>query len=63
MGTIAASVILNRASQTLIDETGGTWSPSEMLGHLNAGISATVSRKPDTSTLTEYVTLVASPVQ
>lgn len=63
MGTIAASVILNRASQTLIDETGGTWSPSEMLGHLNAGISATVSHKPDTSTLTEYVTLVAGPVQ
>ncbi|MBA4285466.1 MAG: hypothetical protein C0434_08045 [Xanthomonadaceae bacterium] len=50
MGTIAASVILNRAAKTLLDETGVTWQPSELLDYLRAGINAVFLFKQDCST-------------
>lgn len=48
MGTIACSVILNRAAKTLFDETGDRrWPVSELLDYLNAGVLAVIVAKPD----------------
>lgn len=52
MGTIAASAITSRAQKILLDETGVTWSPAELLDYLNAGITTIVSNKPDAYTST-----------
>ncbi len=50
MGTIAASVILDRATTTLLDDDGVTWTPAELLDYLRAGINAIFTFKPDCST-------------
>ena len=54
---IAASVLLNRAAKTLLDETGVLWSSAELLDYINAAISAVVTIKPDTYVLTSTFTL------
>jgi len=53
MGTIACSVILNRAAKTLFDETGVRWPPAELLDYLNAGIVAVIAAKPDAGAVSE----------
>lgn len=53
MGTIACSVILNRAAKTLFDETGVRWTPVELLDYLNAGIAAVIAAKPDAGSVSE----------
>lgn len=63
MGTIAASVILNRAAKTLLDETGVVWNPAELLDYLNAGITAIVAAKPDAFTVNAPFPLVAGTKQ
>lgn len=54
---ILASVILNRAAKTLLDETGVLWTSAELLDYLNAALSALISVKPDVYTITESFTL------
>lgn len=52
-----ASVVLNRAAKTLLDETGVLWSAAELLDYLNAAITAIVTVKPDVYVLTTSFTL------
>lgn len=52
-----ASVVINRAAKTLLDETGVLWSSAELLDYLNAGIAAVVSIRPDAFSVTESFTL------
>ncbi|HBG30702.1 MAG TPA: hypothetical protein DDW98_08755 [Gammaproteobacteria bacterium] len=63
MGTIVASVVLNRSAKTLYDETNHQWTAAELLDYLNLGITATVSNKPDWFTKCELITLVAGTLQ
>lgn len=63
MGTIACSVILNRAAKTLFDETGVRWAPDELLDYLNAGIAAVIAAKPDAGSVSEPLELVAGSRQ
>jgi hypothetical protein len=52
-----ASVVINRAQKTLLDETEVLWSETELLDYINAGISAIVAVKPDEYVVTESFTL------
>jgi hypothetical protein len=54
---LAASVVINRAAKTLLDETNVQWGAAELLDYLNAGISAIVASKPDTSVATTTFTV------
>lgn len=54
---IAASVVINRAAKTLLDETGVLWTSAELLDYLNAALSAVVAIKPDSYVLTATFTL------
>lgn len=57
---LAASVVIDRAEKTLLDDTNVLWSAAELLDYLNAGISAIVASKPDVSVTTGNITLTAS---
>lgn len=63
MGTIAASVVLNRAAKTLYDETNHQWTAAELLDYLNVGITSTIAVKPDWFTKCELISLVAGTLQ
>lgn len=63
MGTIAVSVILNRASKTLLDETNVAWADTELLDYLRAGINAIVANKPDASVKNVAFLVVAGSKQ
>lgn len=52
-----ASVVLDRAKKTLLDETGVLWTAAELLDYLNAAITAIVTLKPDAYILTASFTL------
>ncbi len=61
---LLASVIINRASKSLLDDTNVLWGAAELLDYLNAGISAIVASKPDTSiTTTNYALTSGTPKQ
>ena len=55
--TLTASVVINRAQKTLLDETNIIWGAAELLDYLNAGINAIVANKPDTSVATTTFTV------
>jgi len=56
---LAASVIIDRCERTLLDDTNVLWSAAELLDYLNAGLSALVASKPDTSVTTGNITLTS----
>ena len=55
-----ASVVINRAAKTLLDETGVLWSSTELLDYLNTAITAIIAFKPDVYVLTATFTLTNS---
>lgn len=61
--TIQASVILDSAATTLLDEAGITYPDADMLGYLNEALRATAFVKPDMYTKQEFVTLAAGVLQ
>ncbi|WP_018865125.1 DUF6682 family protein [Thioalkalivibrio sp. ARh3] len=52
-----ASVIVNRAAQMLLDESGRVWPPEQLLGHLSAAQRAVVKIKPQALTETTVMQL------
>lgn len=60
---LAASVITNAASVTLVDTDHVTWTEAELLGYLNEALLATALVKPDLVTKQEAITLVAGVLQ
>lgn len=58
--SIAASVVINRAAKTLLDDTNVLWGAAELLDYVNAGLSALVAAKPDLSVTTTNFTLTSS---
>lgn len=63
MGTLLASVIIDRVRATLVDPNGVGWSDDELYDYLSAAESAVCNAKPDAYTKLESVGLVAGPVQ
>lgn len=60
---LAASVVLNRAAKTLLDETGAQWPPDELLDYLRAAINWIASQKPNVYTVTGPLTCTAGHIQ
>lgn len=54
---LAASVIIDRVETVLLDSTNVRWTAAELLDYLNAGITAIVSIKPDSSVFVGSFTL------
>lgn len=63
MGTIACSVILDRASRKLFDETKVRWMAPELLDDLNGGLSWLVLNKPDAFTVIGNIELAEGALQ
>lgn len=63
MGTIQCSVILDRASKTLFDETKVRWGAAEILDYFNAGLSWLVLNKPDAYTVVDKMQLADGALQ
>lgn len=63
MGTIACSVIVNRAAKTLFDETNVRWPATELLDYFNAALTWLVLNKPDAYVQIGQITLAAGPLQ
>lgn len=55
--SIAASVIINRVQETLLDQTDTYWDTPELLDYLNAAITGLTLVKPDAFTITAQVAL------
>jgi hypothetical protein len=61
--TLAASVVLDRAATTLLDQTGTAWPVAELIDYLNAARRQAVHLKADSYTVLGDIALVAGPDQ
>jgi len=60
---LAASVILDGASLTLLDVSRVTWTEAELLGYLNEALRSTANVKPDLIPVEQAIPLVAGMEQ
>ena len=61
--TIDAQAIIRKAQIDLLDEAGTRWPARELVSHLNDAVRALVVARPDITTTTTAVALVAGARQ